>query len=410
MRVPWRRAIAALVGSACVGWIVGYAVGQHKQLEDSKAKIDARKRKARERRDEDDGVSVPQRDVAENGHCRASEEDSQRWCRAKGRVAVWLDCDPGHDDCLAILLAVHSEDLHLIGISTVQANQTLEKTTYNARSVLEACGTPDVPVVAGSARPLLRHSKTCAEVHGETGLDGAELPVPCTPALEVNFAQTMYQAISTQHRARGGHEKIRLVCTAPMTNVAVLFMAYPDVVSMVEVVFMGGAMGVGNTGPVAEFNIQVDPEAARLVMQADCRVTMVPLEVTHTALVSPDIVRRIESPPSHFRTAMRDLMLFFRSSYEEMWGFESPPLHDPCAVAYVLRPDLFTTRMCAVEVETCNELSLGQTIVDVHDQFPDRPRTVNVAFSMDVPSFWDVMLAAVERADAVSPMNRISRD
>lgn len=410
MRVSWRRAVAAVVGSACVGWIVGYAVGQQKLLVESKGAMVAEKPTARRRSDvdEEEGRKQAGRDTTDDGRIREAEEASVRWSDARGRTAVWLDCDPGHDDCLAILLAVHSEELHLLGISTVQANQTLERTTYNARSVLEACGAAEVPVVAGCAKPFLRHSKICAEVHGESGLDGAELPAPRVPALEGNYVQVMYRAISAQYRACGGREKVQLVCTAPMTNVAVLFMAYPDVVSMVEVVFMGGTMGVGNTGPVAEFNIQVDPEAAKLVMQASCKVTMVPLEVTHTALVSPDIVGRIESPPSQFRTAMRDLMLFFRKSYEEIWGFESPPLHDPCAVAYVLRPDLFTTRMCAVEVETTNDWSLGQTIVDVHNQFPDRPKNVNVAFSMDVSSFWDLMLAAMARADAVSPMNWVA--
>lgn len=393
-----------------MGWIVGYAVGQQKLQAESKGTVVAEKPMARRRSDvdEEEGRKQSARDTTDDGRIREAEEASVRWSDAQGRTAVWLDCDPGHDDCLAILLAVHSEELHLLGISTVQANQTLDRTTYNARSVLEACGAAEVPVVAGCAKPFLRHSKICAEVHGESGLDGAELPAPRVPALEGNYVQVMHRAISAQYRARGGREKVQLVCTAPMTNVAVLFMAYPDVVSMVEVVFMGGTMGIGNTGPVAEFNIQVDPEAAKLVMQASCKVTMVPLEVTHTALVSPDIVGRIESPPSQFRTAMRDLMLFFRKSYEEIWGFESPPLHDPCAVAYVLRPDLFTTRMCAVEVETTNDWSLGQTIVDVHNQFPDRPKNVNVAFSMDVASFWDLMLAAMARADAVSPMNWVS--
>ena len=393
-----------------MGWIVGYAVGQQKLQAESKGTVVAEKPMARRRSDvdEEEGRKQSAKDTTDDGRIREAEEASVRWSDAQGRTAVWLDCDPGHDDCLAILLAVHSEELHLLGISTVQANQTLDRTTYNARSVLEACGAAEVPVVAGCAKPFLRHSKTCAEVHGESGLDGAELPAPRVPALEGNYVQVMHRAISAQYRARGGREKVQLVCTAPMTNVAVLFMAYPDVVSMVEVVFMGGTMGIGNTGPVAEFNIQVDPEAAKLVMQASCKVTMVPLEVTHTALVSPNIVERIKSPPSQFRTAMRDLMLFFRKSYEEMWGFESPPLHDPCAVAYVLRPDLFTTRMCAVEVETTNDWSLGQTIVDVHNQFPDRPKNVNVAFSMDVASFWDLMLAAMARADAVSPMNWVT--
>uniref|UniRef100_A0A6U9QLX3 Inosine/uridine-preferring nucleoside hydrolase domain-containing protein n=1 Tax=Picocystis salinarum TaxID=88271 RepID=A0A6U9QLX3_9CHLO len=410
MRVSWRRAVSALVGSACVGWIVGYAVGQQKLQAEAKGTVVAKKPMVRRKLDvdEEEELKDAASDTTDEGRIREAEEASVRWSNAQAQTAVWLDCDPGHDDCLAILLAVHSEELHLLGISTVQANQTLDRTTYNARSVLEACGAADVPVVAGCARPFLRHSKICAEVHGETGLDGAELPAPRVPALKGNYAQVMYRAISAQHRARGGREKVQLVCTAPMTNVAVLFMAYPDVVSMVEVVFMGGTMGVGNTGPVAEFNIQVDPEAAKLIMQAGCKVTMVPLEVTHTALVSPDIVRRIESPPSQLRAAMRDLMLFFRKSYEEMWGFESPPLHDPCAVAYVLRPDLFTTRSCAVEVETTNGWSLGQTIVDVHDQFPDRPKNVNVAFSMDVSSFWDLMLAAMARADTLSPMNRVA--
>lgn len=405
-RKEWKRATATLATFALVSGMIGYSFGMLSSRNVSMQEREETKRKRIEGKERNGNPSTrcAPTSTSEDVHEQLKRAES-RWMNPTGKISVWLDCDPGHDDVLAILLAAHNQDVHLLGISTVQANQTLDKTTYNARCALEAFGCPDIPVVAGSDRPLLRRSKVCAEVHGETGLDGADLPVPGFPPLMENFVDVMYRAISMQYRARGCRDKVRVVCTAPMTNVALLFKVRPDVLDMVEVVFMGGAMGIGNTGPVAEFNVQVDPEAAKIVIGSEAVVTMIPLEVTHTALVSSVIVERIEATSSPLRRAMKDLMTFFRGTYEEIWGFPSPPLHDPCAIAYAIRPDLFVTRPCVVDVETCNDLSLGQTIVDVHDQILDRKKNVNVAFSMHVESFWDLLLDALSRADHASPMN-----
>ncbi len=216
------------------------------------------------------------------------------------------------------------------------------------------------------------------------------------------------------------------MCTGALTNAALLVSVFPELVPLLSIVFMGGAMGAGNTGPVAEFNIQTDPEAASIVMDCGAEVLMVPLEVTHTALVTPAVLARIRSgggsaaaesdatalapaaPPSEaasrFRRIICELLLFFAASYKRVFSFDSPPLHDPCAVAAALRPELFTLRRMRVDVETVSPLSAGQTVCDVwgHSALP--PNVV-VATAMDVPAFWALMQAALDAADARSPLN-----
>eukprot|EP00193_Tetraselmis_chui_P000890 CAMPEP_0177759946 /NCGR_PEP_ID=MMETSP0491_2-20121128/5002_1 /TAXON_ID=63592 /ORGANISM="Tetraselmis chuii, Strain PLY429" /LENGTH=191 /DNA_ID=CAMNT_0019275807 /DNA_START=62 /DNA_END=637 /DNA_ORIENTATION=- len=187
---------------------------------------------------------------------------------------------------------------------------------------------------------------------------------------------------------------------------ALLASLYPEVAGMAEVVLMGGAMGVGNTGPVMEFNIQTDPEAASIVFNAGWPVTMIPIEVTHTALVEPNVLTRIQSRDTPFCSTICRLLLFFRDTYRDVFQFEDPPLHDPCAVAYCIRPDLFTVKRMRVDIETKSELSPGQTVCDIWGQCPpDKPKNVDVVMRMDVPKFWDIMITALHAADDVSCMN-----
>ena len=323
-------------------------------------------------------------------------------------LPVWLDCDPGHDDALAIMLAAYAPGIRLLGLSTVHGNQTLTKTTLNARRVLAMAGVEGVRVAPGAAKPLLRPARVCAEIHGETGLDGPDLsahaaehdPAPQAPAI-----QQMHAAL------RDAGASATLVCTGALTNAALLLSVYPELAATLRVVFMGGAVRGGNTGAVAEFNIQLDPEAAAVVLSSGVHVTMVPLDVTHTALVTPDVLRRIRTGPdgagSRFRRVVGELLVFFASSYKSVFGFDAPPLHDPCAVLCALAPQLFELRHMRVDVETVSPLSYGQTICDVHDQ-SRLPPNVHVALRMDVPAFWEHMQAALDAADARSPMNLVS--
>ena len=189
-----------------------------------------------------------------------------------------------------------------------------------------------------------------------------------------------------------------LVATGALTNVALLFSVYPELAGAVEVVLMGGALGKGNTGPVAEFNIQCDPEAARIVFESGANLTMVPLEATHTALVTPEVRERLLGnpaasgrAPSRFRRLVDELMRFFADTYKEVFDFEDPPLHDPCAVAYAVAPEMFETKDLRVDVECGSELCAGQTVVDWWRQSPEKPINCRVCVKMDVDKFWDAM-------------------
>ena len=202
-----------------------------------------------------------------------------------------------------------------------------------------------------------------------------------------------------------------LVATGALTNVALLFSVYPELAGAVEVVLMGGALGKGNTGPVAEFNIQCDPEAARIVFESGANLTMVPLEVTHTALVTPEVRERLLGnpatsgrSPSRFRRLVDELMRFFADTYKEVFDFEDPPLHDPCAVAYAVAPEMFETRDLRVDVECGSELCAGQTVVDWWRQSPEKPINCRVCVKMDVGKFWDAMCEAVDNANVACPL------
>ncbi|KAG2452151.1 hypothetical protein HYH02_003183 [Chlamydomonas schloesseri] len=395
-------------------------------------------------------------------------------------IPVWLDCDPGHDDATAILLAGHTPGLKLLGVSTIGGNQTLAKVTKNALDVLDAVGLSHIDVVAGQPRPLMRKPMLCPEIHGDSGLDGPAggrlLPRSCRQPLPGKAVNVMFEAIAAAHAellkehqaataggecggGGGGGEagcpRVRLVCTGALTNAALLLTLYPEASEWVEVVLMGGAMGVGNTGPVMEFNIQTDPEAAKIVFESGVPLTMVPLEVTHTVLATPQVLADIgaggsdtatttnttattsnsnsasstlrdaastaalaaagggaaavaaalaASAASPFRHAIQELLLFFADTYKHVFKFDDPPLHDPVAVAYVIAPQLFEVRRMRVDIETISPLSAGQTVCDVWGQSP-LPPNADVALAVDVPAFWRLLLEAVARADAVSPLN-----
>ncbi|KFM23597.1 Inosine-uridine-preferring nucleoside hydrolase-like protein [Auxenochlorella protothecoides] len=348
---------------------------------------------------------------------------------------VWLDCDPGHDDAIAILLAGYSPQLHLLGISTVAGNQSVEKVTENARRVLYAAGLAGVEVVQGQGRPVMRDPVACAEIHGDSGLDGPSggpllPPVPvgagigphstgptgarCTdtdisaPAaagpLQPRGVVVMAERIAAAAAQRA--QRVHVVATGALTNVALLLTLFPEIVDRIEIVFMGGALGTGNTGPSTEFNIQVDPEAAAMVMRSGARITMVPLEVTHTALVGPEVATAVlgaaPGGATPFRQAMHDLLHFFAKT--EVFDFVHPPLHDPCAVAYVIDRSLFKASHLRVDVETHSVLSAGQTVTDLR-RTTGRAPNATVCLAMDVAAFWRLVLDAIAAADARSPLN-----
>lgn len=326
---------------------------------------------------------------------------------------VWLDCDPGHDDALAIILAGYHPSVQLLGVSTVAGNQAVEKVTDNALRVLAAAGLERVPVVMGQSKPLMRPAVHCPQIHGESGLDGPLggpilPPSPHSP-IPGKAVVVMFETIRDWSSINNGTTKVQLVATGALSNVALLLMIYPEVAEMVDVVLMGGCLGTGNTGPVVEFNIQTDPEAAAVVFSSGVSVTMVPLEVTHAALVTKEVQQRIGAPGPHpFLDLIIELLVFFAEMYRKTFMFENPPLHDPCAVAYVIAPELFTVEHLRVDVETCSPLSAGQTVVDIWKQ-SGRPPNAYVCMSMDVKKFWELMVTAVHDAATQSPLQASPR-
>jgi purine nucleosidase/pyrimidine-specific ribonucleoside hydrolase len=269
------------------------------------------------------------------------------------------DCDPGHDDAIALLLALGSPELRLLGVTTVSGNQTLEKTTANAIRVLDHVGRGDVPVAAGAPRPLVRERRVAADVHGETGLDGPDLPPPSRPPGPQHAIDWIGTNVSESPRP------VTLVATGPLTNVALFLARYPELLPELErVVLMGGAIGQGNTTPAAEFNIWADPEAAHRVFSTGLDVTMVGLDVTHKALMTPGHARRLADSGAAGKL-VADLFAFYSRFHLRSYGWDGAPVHDAVAMAQVIDPSLLETRHCGVVVDTGPELSRGRTHVDL---------------------------------------------
>jgi pyrimidine-specific ribonucleoside hydrolase len=299
---------------------------------------------------------------------------------------IVIDCDPGHDDAIALLLALASPEVELRGVTTVSGNQTLEKTTANALRVLEFVGRADVAVAAGADRPLVRERFVAAYVHGESGLEGPDLPPPQTaPAAEhaVHFLSERVDGAT-------------LVATGPLTNVALLLARHPDAAPE-RLVLMGGAIAEGNVTPAAEFNIWADPEAARRVFESGLDVTMVGLDVTHKALLGPAHSGRLRSS-GRAGTLVAELLEYFNVYHRETYGFAGSPIHDAVAVAEVVRPELLTTLERAVVVDTGGELSRGRTYVDLWRR-TDWPVNARVAVDIDADGFIEFLLERIASLD-----------
>lgn len=303
---------------------------------------------------------------------------------------IILDCDPGHDDAIAILLAFGSAQIELMGITTVAGNQTLPKVTRNALRMCTVAGIHDVPVAAGCAGPLVREQIIAPEIHGESGLDGPTFPEP-TVVLDPRHAVDLI--VDTIMSAEPG--EISLVPVGPLTNIAMAMRREPAIIERVrEVCLMGGAYTRGNATPAAEFNILADPEAAAAVFDAPWPVTMVGLDLTHQATAGPDVIARIEAISTPLSRIVVELLTFFGASYAAAEGMAAPPVHDPCAVAHIVDPSLLTTVGAFVAVELKGTWSYGQTVTDFADAY-GRSHNTQVATKLDVDGFWNVVVDAI---------------
>jgi inosine-uridine nucleoside N-ribohydrolase len=307
------------------------------------------------------------------------------------RTRVIVDCDPGHDDAIAILLAAASPAIELAAITTVAGNQTLAKTTLNARRVCTVAGIDDVPIAAGCERPLVREQIVAADIHGPSGLDGpawGEARVPLDERHAVDLI------IDEVRRSKGA---TTLVPVGPLTNIATALQREPAIASGIRrIALMGGAIGVGNHTPSAEFNIHADPEAAEIVFASGIPITMAPLEVTHRAAATEPILARIKAIGTPVADMAIALMRFFRDAYERTFGLPSPPLHDPCAVAWVIDPSLVVTRALNVVIDARPGITYGRTICDLYGK-TKLPPNADVGVDLDVERFWDVVIDALGR-------------
>ncbi len=306
---------------------------------------------------------------------------------------IIIDTDPGQDDAVAILLALASEELEVVGITTVAGNVPLDLTTVNALKMVELAGRPDVPVYAGCSRPMVRDLVTAEHVHGRTGLDGAELPEPAVAAQSQHAVDYLIQTLSAA--PAGG---ITLCTLGPLTNVAMAMVLDPGIAAgIAEIVMMGGGFFEGgNTTPAAEFNVYVDPHAMHVVLHSGIPLTMLPLDVTHRALTTNARVTRIRNLGTPVGEAVAGLLDFFDRHDTEKYGTDGGPLHDPCVIAYLLRPKLFGGRDCRVDVEIGSELTMGMTSVDWWGVTGEEPNC-RVIRTVDDDGFYDLLIGRLAR-------------
>ena len=292
---------------------------------------------------------------------------------------IILDTDPGHDDAIALLLALASPELEILGITTVSGNQTLEKTTANALRILEFVQRTDVPVHAGAPRPLVREQWAAAYVHGESGLDGPELPDPETEPRKGHAIDFIAAQVEE-------HDGVVLVPVGPLTNIGLLLAKYPGIESRIaRVVLMGGAIAEGNVTPAAEFNVWADPEAAHRVFTSGIDVTMVGLDVTHKALLLPETVDEIRHT-GRVGSLVAQLYDFYHERHVRMYGWEGSPVHDALAVAHVIRDDFVETEHRHVQVDIGPEPGRGRTYVDLWKRTGNEPNA-HVGVDVDGPGF-----------------------
>lgn len=300
------------------------------------------------------------------------------------KIKIILDCDPGHDDAVAITLAAKSPKIDLLGITVVAGNQTLENTERNARNIVQCLGI-DVPVYAGCDRPMIREKMTAGDIHGETGLDGPVF-APLTKELEKEHAVSYI--IRTLMESDGD---ITMVTTGPMTNLGMAIRMEPKIVDKIkQIVLMGGAYTNGNVTPAAEFNIIADADAAYVCFTSGRPITMMGLDVTRQVLCYPSIVERMGKVGNHASKLFVDLMGHFCKSQKEVFGWEGGPLHDPVTIAYLIDPSVVEVKPMNVQIDIRSTQSYGRTNCDFFG-YQQLPATADVAIGIDAEKFWDIV-------------------
>lgn len=299
---------------------------------------------------------------------------------------IILDCDPGHDDAIALILACASPSLDIKAVTTSAGNQTPDKTLNNALRILTLLGRSDIPVAGGALKPLTRDLIIADNVHGESGLDGPELPDPGFEPVKEHAIELMARIL------RESDKPVTLVPTGPLTNIALLLATHRELADKIErIVLMGGGAETGNWSPAAEFNIYVDPQAADVVFRSGIPITMCGLDVTHRALIMNRDIERIRGIGNSVSDVVADLLDFFMIYHRDpKWELPGAPLHDPCTIAWLLNPELFTTQDCWVGIETEGKYTQGMTVVDRY-QLSGQPANATVLFDVDREGFVDLL-------------------
>ena len=300
-------------------------------------------------------------------------------------IPLIIDCDPGQDDAIALMLAMASPgELDLLGISAVAGNVPLVLTEANARAIRDVAGRSEVPVYAGCPRPMIKPLETAEYVHGKSGIDGANLPQPSRSVEESHAVDWLIDIL------RNAEAPITVATLGPLTNIAMAIIMAPEIIDNIsELVLMGGALSLGNITPAAEFNIYSDPHAAHVVFEAGLKLTMIGLDVTHQARATPErleAIRAIGNPAANSVAGMLD---FYGAQYIETFG-EGAPLHDPCVIAYILQPELFSGQDMRVDIEMDSPLTAGSTVCDLHDR-SGRPANAHVVEKIDSARFFDLV-------------------
>ena len=300
---------------------------------------------------------------------------------------IIIDTDPGQDDAVAILLALASPELDVLGITAVAGNVPLPLTQLNTRKITDLAGRPDIPVFAGCDGPMKGTLVTAEHVHGRTGLDGPDLPDPVTPLQDKHAVDFLIETLR-DHPAG----TITLCPLGPLTNIATALTRAPDIAPRIaEIVLMGGGyFEGGNITPAAEFNIFVDPEAADIILKSGIPTTIIPLDCTHQALTTKPRVEAFRALPNRAGPAVAELTDFFERYDKEKYGSEGAPLHDPCVIAYLLQPDLFLSRLINVEIELSSPLTRGATVADWW-RVTDRTPNATFVRSLDADGFFSLL-------------------
>ncbi|MCO4199013.1 pyrimidine-specific ribonucleoside hydrolase RihA [Aeromonas hydrophila] len=309
-------------------------------------------------------------------------------------LPVILDCDPGHDDAIALILALASPELKVLAVTTSAGNQTPDKTLNNALRILTLLGRDDIPVAAGAPKPLARELIIADNVHGESGLDGPRLPDPAFAPVAMTALELMAKCL------RESPEPVTLVPTGPLTNIALLLAAHPALKSKIaRIVLMGGAAGPGNWTPAAEFNIYVDPQAADMVFKSGLPITMCGLDVTHEAQVMDEDIERVRAITNPVAQCVAGLLDFFMIYHRDpKWGFAGAPLHDPCTIAWLLAPALFHGVECRVDIETGGTHTSGMTVVDRYG-LTGKAANALVLLGLDRAGFIDLLVTRLRAFD-----------